>query len=410
MKAIITICCAAATILVAAACNNNLKQDAKGAAVDHIDTFDRYRRQVTAELADAENIQAFLKDSIVLPEHGSSDFVHLNLADQSVWPSFQFSIYTGNKKLFLYNADRKSIAYTIDLSRTNPEDEVMNCYVNNDTIYAIKKGGNDMYCFDLRGELIKTYHFPDTSKEMGCRLTACAEISDLMVNKNNDMAMFMIPYLRVLEKAEQNKSAKNKPIALVHIGTDSVTVRNKVGNFPKEYLKDYYRETRYRFININDSNIAYLFLIHPELNIQNTYTGKQEQHPIKGLPTNNVLTYTEDMSTGQNFSYTNEYALMNDSYINLVYDKEKKRFYIFRGLGIAPVNKDGLLALYVDRPVILYVIDANNFSVIKKLYCGVHGKYSWYSRPQIYKSKLYMLRQKGERKKDPVKIDIYDIP
>jgi hypothetical protein len=116
------------------------------------------------------------------------------------------------------------------------------------------------------------------------------------------------------------------------------------------------------------------------------------------------------MEVGKDFSYTKEYTLKNDSYYNLTYDEDKNRFYIFRGLGIAPVNEDGTLALADDRPIILYIVDANNFSVIKKLYCGPQGKYSWYSQPQIYKSKLYLVRQKGDSRKDPVKIDIYDIP
>jgi hypothetical protein len=413
MKHTIILTFAAAIMMAAAACGSH-RQVPDGHATSALtkvaDSFDYLRKHVKDELAGTENIQPWLKDSIVLDGTKGTGAPHFKLADEDMWASFQFSVYAGNKKLYLYNVEDKKVVRTIDLSKTYDNDYKVDCYVKSNIIYTVKWSSNDMRCFDFNGRPLHTHHFPDYSKELDCRLTAYPYRSPFNLNRNNDMVMYMAPYLKEAIKEIRAKILKHKPIALLHIGAHGVRLKNWLGTAPKEYLDHYYYDMRPNFINISDSAIASVFDIFPGLYIQNTYNGKLQQYTIKGMPKNRVNPISEDPEKLKDFSYTTEQEIKNDCYMPFAYDAERKRYYIFRGLGIAPVNEDGSLALYDDKPLILYVVDAATNSVIKKLNFGLTGKYSWYCRPVIYKNKMYMIRKKGHKRDEPIKIDVYEIP
>ncbi len=396
----------AAIIMMAVACNNSADTATDG--IDSSDSFEHYRLHIKETLAGADSLTRFFYDSIVINEGGKNRPYHFNIANESMWSSFQLSFYA-DQKLFLYNIDRKNIALTINFAKQNPDRKRMNCYVKDSQVFVIKEDEHTLYRFDITGRLLHSYHLADSSKELGCALTPFPLSSDLVVNKNMDMPLYMLPYLNGSKKEDRIKGIKDKPVWLMHLEGNNISVRNKAGTFPREYIDHYYHETYYRFIRLDDSNIAYIFRIKPEITVENVYTNNIQKYKVKGLPVNKLFPYSDNPDIAMNFSYTQEYELKNDDYSGLSFDKDKKRFYLFRRLAIPPVMKDGLLATYEDHPVILYIIDAANFSVIRKLYCGLSGEY-WYNRPVIYKSKLFLTRSGANRKGAPAIIDAYDIP
>lgn len=221
--------------------------------------------------------------------------------------------------------------------------------------------------------------------------------------------MYMMPYLSPIKKGDREREIKNRPINVVHFNKENIQIKNQAGTFPQAYLDHYYYDSEIHFTNINDSDIAYIFLIEPKIIVENVYTNKIQAHEVKGLPPNKVYPFTDDLQQAGDLSYAMDYNLKNDGYQGFSYDKDKKRFYLFRTLAIAPTTEDGSLSQYEDHPTLLYIIDATTFSVIHKLYCGLAGKY-WYVRPIIYKNKLFLARRGTERKGKPVIIDVYDIP
>jgi hypothetical protein len=354
-----------------------------------------------------ESITTYLKDSVTINDGGNNSNARVNITDAPSFTKFDASIYIAHEsKLILYQTSNKSVVRTINLNNQLNKEKA-DIFVDPEyNIYAIKWMQNEILMLDTNGLVKDQFNYPAIDNKRNFSVYLHPIFSCFQYNKNKDFIFYTIPAISISDAKSMQSFLNNKPIKVFSLNRGKVTIKHEGGSYPAQYKQENYYDFDVNYTLIDDSTIAYIFKMFPQIIIENVYTGRVEKKDITGLDSNVSEKY---INKENDFTYTKEYGVKNDGYNGLVYDKNKKRYYLFRNKGIPTPQSDGSLALYEDKPVYLYVIDGLTFKVIKKVYCGLEGKY-WYSKPFIRNSQLFLTRRVEDKKGSPVKIDIYDIP
>lgn len=355
----------------------------------------------------SDSIVSYLKDSIIVNDGGNNSNLRVNITDALSSSNFNASVYIANEsKLILYNTTSRHVIQTINLA-AQLNYEKADIFVDTDySIYAIKWMQHEILKLDTSGALKDKFTYPATDKARGFQVYLHPAFSTFRLNKNRDFIFYSIPTVNVSDSNGQQALLNNRPIKVFSLDKNKVIVKAEGGFFPDSYKHENYYDFDIKYTIIDDSTIAYVFKVFPQIVIENIYTGKLDRKSISGLDTNASEKF---LNKNNDFTYSKAYVIKNDDYNGFVYDKKKKRYYLFRNIGIPTSYSDGSLALYEDKPVVLYVIDGSTFKVIRKIYCGLGGKY-WYYKPFIENSRLFLTRRVDDKKGAPVKIDIYEIP
>jgi hypothetical protein len=354
-----------------------------------------------------ESISSYLKDSITINDGGNNSVARVNIIDPPSCTKFDASIYIAHEsKLILYQTSNKSVVQTINLSNQLKKEKADIFVDTGYNIFAIKWMQNEVLMLDTNGLLQDRFNYPTIDNKRNFSVYLHPIFSCFYYNKNKDFIFYTIPAISISDAKSMQSFLNNKPIKVFSLNRGKVTIKNEGGSYPAQYKHDNYYDFDIKYTLIDDSTIAYIFKMFPQIIFENVYTGRVEKKDIAGLDSNVSEKY---INQENDFTYIKEYGVKNDTYNGLTFDKTKKRYYLFRNKGIPTMQSDGGLALYEDKPVYLYVIDGLTFKVIKKIYCGLEGKY-WYSKPFIRNSQLFLTRRVEDKKGAPIKIDIYDIP
>lgn len=356
----------------------------------------------------ADSLGNYLIDSIVINQGGNNENLRINITNDTKSAPFHGSVYVANEgRLLVLNVTTKLVTKSIDLFQQFRNTKADFYLDTNYTMYAIKWMHNEILEIDTNGKLNQSFIYPSIDSRRGFSTTLYPAFSSFYFNKNRDFIFYTIPTLDVKDPISLRKLFENKPIKVVTLRKDnSIFVKAEAGRFPDLYKKRDYHDYDIHYCIVDDSTVAYISKMQPEIITENVYAGTALTNRIKGLKAN---VSKEFIGKENDYSSTNKYEIENDSYNGFVYDTEKKRYYLFQSLGIPSTRDDGTLALYEDKPKVLYVIDGATYKVVKEIQCGVEGSY-WYYKPIIWNGKLLLTRRVENKKGAPIKIDIYDIP
>jgi hypothetical protein len=344
---------------------------------------------------------SIVEDSLVLNDIHVEKGINFYPNDSDLVLSY---ISSSRDKILLYSTRQKKIIDSLYFDKRDLGDQY---YVDqHKNTFVFKKYQSAILVRDSSGNEKYIYAEPELMYISNDTITMrYSPISVPLQVTNGSLVLNNIRGYHLTDERERSLYYKAKNLAYFKIENDSLVKKTEFGEFPKFYHNNYIDEMWPVTARVGPDNVYYIFSNDNVLFDLHIPTGTLTPRKVKGLDRNKTEPY--NMSRISDFSYSREYEIKNSSYLLLLHDYKEKESAIFQMLPIDDKKQDENLFLYVDKPVVVNVMDSA-FNVYKKVYFKDHSKF-FLEFSCFYNSKLYALERYTGTSRSSIKVYVYKI-
>jgi len=271
-------------------------------------------------------------------------------------------------------------------------------YRRDSMVYVLETESNKIQCYSTTGNLLKEYDAQLSDKMLYAIRTP------LYVGKNQRVFLYQTN-LRLdpfsTNKVEAAQFYNDGLLAYYELSDSTMyPIDEHFGKYPAVYRARMFYNLFPASTPLSDSSFAYIFDAVPELFMYKN--GKVTTHRIAGLNSNVIPLITSSDSLSS-ISFINSITNRSDGYLKLLYDANKRIYYLFQ-MHVLPRRSGDELSLFNDKPLTIYMIDSS-YKVIGRKQFSDMKIYSYPLVAFVENGYLYLQR----KTKKSIELERYEL-